>query len=200
MNRLQEKYLKEVVPAMKEKFHLSNDLAVPKILRATINSGLGKFKQDQKIMDEIAGDLTQIVGQKAVFTQAKKAIASFKTRQGQIIGVKVSLRGRRMYDFLDRLISLSLPRTRDFRGISARAVDSSGNLNIGLKEQIIFPEISHEQVKTIFGLEVCVTTNAKDRERGLELFKLLGFPIRPQGEADEKTEKKKRKTADKRRA
>jgi large subunit ribosomal protein L5 len=199
MNRLQEKYLKEVIPAMKAKFNFSNDLAVPKVLKVTLNSGLGKFKQEQKAMDEIANDITQIAGQKTVFTQAKKAIASFKTRQGQVIGVKVSLRGRRMYDFLDRLVSLSLPRTRDFRGISARAVDSNGNLNIGLKEQIIFPEISHEQVKSIFGLEVCVTTSAKNQAEGLELFRLLGFPIRQQGDGDEKTAKKKRKNADKRR-
>ncbi|MBU2037254.1 50S ribosomal protein L5 [Patescibacteria group bacterium] len=178
MNRLQEKYLKEVIPAMKEKFGYRNDLAVPKILKVTINSGVGRFKQDQKIVDEIANDITQIAGQKAVFTLAKKAIASFKTRQGQAVGLKVSLRGRRLYDFLDRLISLALPRTRDFRGLAVKAVDDKGNLNIGIKEQIIFPEISHENVKTIFGLEVCVTTNAKNQKEGIELFKLLGFPIK----------------------
>ncbi|MBU2264561.1 50S ribosomal protein L5 [Patescibacteria group bacterium] len=178
MNRLQEKYLKEVIPAMKEKFGYRNDLAVPKILKVTINSGVGRFKQDQKIVDEIANDITQIAGQKAVFTLAKKAIASFKTRQGQAVGLKVSLRGQRLYDFLDRLISLALPRTRDFRGLAVKAVDDKGNLNIGIKEQIIFPEISHENVKTIFGLEVCVTTNAKNQKEGIELFKLLGFPIK----------------------
>lgn len=176
-NRLKEKYLKEAVPALRAKFGYQNDMSVPKILKATVNSGLGKFKQDQKMMDEVANDLTQIAGQKAVFTQAKKAIASFKTRQGQVVGVKVSLRGKRMYDFLDRLISLALPRTRDFRGIPISAVDSNGNLNIGLKEQIIFPEISHEQVRMIFGFEVCITTTAKNSNEGLELFKLLGFPI-----------------------
>ncbi|KKT26676.1 MAG: 50S ribosomal protein L5 [Parcubacteria group bacterium GW2011_GWA2_43_9b] len=178
MNRLQEKYLKEVVPAMKEKFNYRNNMAVPKIMKVTINSGVGKFKQEQKVIDEIANDITQIAGQKAVFTQAKKAIASFKTRQGQVVGIKVTLRGKRMYDFLDRLISLALPRTRDFRGFDSKTVDSGGNLNIGLKEQIVFPEISHEQVRTIFGLEVCVTTNAKKHQEGLELFKLLGFPIK----------------------
>lgn len=177
---------------MKAKFNFRNDLAVPKILKVTINSGVGKFKQEQKTIDEIAGDLTQIAGQKAVFTLAKKAIASFKTRQGQVIGIKVSLRGRRLYDFLDRLISLALPRTRDFRGIPLSAVDKSGNLNIGLKEQIIFPEISHENVKTIFGLEVCVTTSAKNQAEGLELFRLLGFPIKNTAET-ESQEKKKRK-------
>ena len=178
MNRLQEKYLKEVIPALRAKFGYKNDLAVPKILKVTLNSGLGKFKQEQKVIDEIANDLTQIAGQATVFTKAKKAISSFKTRQGQTIGVKVTLRGQRMYDFLDRFIGLALPRTRDFRGIAASAVDGRGNLNIGLKEQIIFPEISHDQVQTIFGLEVGVTTNATNQAEGLELFKLLGFPIK----------------------
>lgn len=180
MTRLQEKYNKEALPQLKAKFGYKNDMAVPKILKVTINSGVGKFKQDQKIIDEVAKDITQIAGQRAVFTQAKKAIASFKTRAGQIVGVKVSLRGRRMYDFLDRLVSLSLPRTRDFQGIVLSAVDGNGNLNLGLKEQIIFPEISHEQVKTIFGLEVCVTTSAKTQAEGLELFRLLGFPMQSQ--------------------
>lgn len=175
--RLQEKYEKEVVPAMQARFDLKNKMAVPKILKATINSGIGKWRQEQKVIDEIEKDLTMIAGQKAVFTQAKKAISSFKTRVGQPLGLRVTLRGRRMYDFLDHLISLALPRTRDFRGLAKKAVDSEGNLNIGIKEQIVFPEISHENVKTIFGFEIAVTTNAKSREKGLELFKLLGFPI-----------------------
>jgi len=192
-SRLQEKYLKETIPALRAKFGYKNDMSVPKILKVTINSGVGKFKQEQKVIDEIANDITQIAGQKTVFTQAKKAIASFKTRQGQIVGIKVSLRGRRMYDFLDRLISLALPRTRDFRGITLSAVDSRGNLNIGLKEQIIFPEISHEQVQTIFGLEVCVTTSAKNSAEGLELFKSLGFPISQRLEAEKKSAKKRKK-------
>ncbi|HRY52350.1 MAG TPA: 50S ribosomal protein L5 [Candidatus Portnoybacteria bacterium] len=191
-NRLKEKYLKEAVPALRAKFGFKNDMSVPKIVKVTINSGVGKFKQDQKLIDEVAKDITQIAGQKAVFTQAKKAIASFKTRQGQIVGVKVTLRGKRMYDFLDRLISLALPRTRDFRGISLSAVDSNGNLNLGLKEQIIFPEISHDQVQMIFGLEICVTTTAANAAEGLELFKLLGFPI-----SAEKKEKEIKKSSKK---
>lgn len=178
MPRLQEKYKKEVVPRMKQKFGYRNDLAVPKILKVTINSGLGKFFQDQKIIEEIINDLSTIAGQLAVFTKAKKAIASFKTRKGLIIGAKVTLRGQRMYDFLDRLISLALPRMRDFRGLQSKTLDVNGNLNIGIREHLIFPEISHEHVKTLFGLQVSVTTNAKNRERGLELFKLLGFPIK----------------------
>ena len=177
LNRLQEKYLKEVVPAIRTSFGLTNDLAVPRILKVTLNSGLGKYRLEQKIIEEIQNDLTMIAGQKAVFTLAKKAIASFKTRQGQPIGLKVTLRGRRMYDFLERLVALALPRTRDFRGLSPDAVDDSGNLNIGIKEQIVFPEISHENVKTIFGFEIAVTTNARNQEQGLELFRLLGFPM-----------------------
>jgi len=178
MNRLQEKYIKQVVPAMRQTFGYKNNLAVPRVLKVTINSGIGRFRQDEKANEEILKDITTIAGQKAVFTQAKKAISSFKTRQGQVIGVKVTLRGRRMYDFLDRLISLALPRTRDFRGLTAKSVDQRGSLNIGLKEQIVFPEISHEHVRTIFGMEVSVATDAKNQKEGVELFKLLGFPIK----------------------
>ncbi len=178
MSRLQSKYIKEVIPSMMEKFGYRNKMAVPRILKATLNSGLGKYRQDQKVTEEIANDLTTLAGQRAVFTQAKKAISSFKTRQGQVIGIKVTLRGARMYNFLDRLISLALPRSRDFRGLPAKSVDNYGNLNLGVREHIIFPEISHEHVKTIFGLEVSVTTNAKSREEGLELFRLLEFPIK----------------------
>ncbi|MBU1102894.1 50S ribosomal protein L5 [Patescibacteria group bacterium] len=178
MNRLQGKYIKEVIPKMKEAFGYKNNLEVPRILKVTINSGIGKYKQDQKIIEDIEKDLTMIAGQKPVFTQAKKAVSSFKTRQGQNIGLKVTLRGARMYNFIDRLISLALPRTRDFRGLESDSVDKSGNLNIGIREQIVFPEISHENVRNIFGLEVSVTTNAKSKEEGLGLFKLLGFPIK----------------------
>lgn len=178
MNRLKEKYLKEVVPAMKAKFGYQNNLAVPKILKVVINSGIGKYRQDQKAIEEIEKDITVISGQKATFTKAKKAISSFKTREGQVIGVKVTLRGQRMYDFLDRLISLALPRTKDFRGLSVKAVDSYGNLNIGMREQIVFPEISHENIKTIFGFEVCVSTSADSYKEGFELFKLMGFPVK----------------------
>lgn len=177
MNRFYEKYKKVAVPAMQDKFGYKNIMAAPKILKVVINSGLGKYKQEQKVIDEIGKDLTLIAGQKAVFTQAKKAIASFKTRQGQVIGVKATLRGGKMYDFLDRMISLSLPRTRDFRGVSKSSVDANGNLNIGIREQIIFPEISHENVRTIFGFEVIINTSAKNKEEGLELFRNLGVPF-----------------------
>jgi len=178
MNRLKEKYLKEVVPAMKAKFGYQNNMAVPKILKVTVNTGVGKYRQDQKAIEEIERDITAIAGQKAVYTKAKRAISSFKTREGQVVGVKVTLRGKRMYDFLDRLISLSLPRTKDFRGLSPKSVDPYGNLNMGIKEQIVFPEISHENIRTIFSLEVCVSTTAASAKEGFELFKLLGFPVR----------------------
>lgn len=167
---------------MRASFGFTNDLAVPRILKVTLNSGLGKYRQEQKTLEEIQNDLTMIAGQKAVFTQAKKAVASFKTRRGQPIGLKVTLRGRRMYDFLERLVALALPRARDFRGLSPDAVDQSGNLNIGIKEQIIFPEISHENVRTIFGFEICVTTSSKNKKEGLELFSRLGFPIKKHGD------------------
>ena len=178
MNRLQEKYIKEVLPAMKKELGYQNNLAVPKILKVTLNSGIGKYRQDQKATEDVERDITTIAGQKAVYTKAKKAISSFKTREGQTIGVKVTLRGQRMYAFLDRFISLALPRTKDFRGLEPKTVDGCGNLNVGIREQIVFPEISHENIRTIFGLEVCVTTSAKTTTEGLTLFKLLGFPIK----------------------
>lgn len=178
MNRLQKKYKKEVIPELKEKFGRKNDLAIPRILKVTVNTGIGKYRQDEKVIEEIAKDLALITGQKAVSAQAKKAISTFKTRVGQPIGLKVTLRGARMYDFIDRLISLALPRSRDFRGLPESNVDGSGNLNLGIPEQIIFPEISHENVRSIFGLEVSVTTNARTHEEGLQLYKKMGFPIK----------------------
>ncbi len=178
MKNLKTRYRQEVTAKMKERFGLTSDLAVPKILKATINTGIGHIRQEKESVEEVVKDLTLISGQKPVFTQAKKAISSFKTRIGQPIGLKVTLRGQRMYDFLDRLINLALPRTRDFRGLPESAVDQAGNLNIGIKEQIIFPEISHEHVRLIFGLEVAITTNAGSHKKGLELFKLSGFPIK----------------------
>ena len=178
MSRLKEKYQKEIVPAMKAKFGYRNNLAVPKILKVTVNTGIGKYRQEAKALEEISGDMTTITGQKAVATTAKKAISTFKTRVGQEVGFRVTLRGQKMYDFIDRLISLALPRTRDFRGLETKNIDAGGNLNIGIREQIVFPEISHESVRTIFGLQVSMTTNAESRDEGLELFKLMGFPVK----------------------
>jgi len=176
--KLQEKYKKEAIPGLKEKFGYKNDLAIPRIEKVTLNTGIGKFSQDEKAVEEIVKDLMMISGQKPVFTLAKKAIAGFKIRQGQKVGLAVTLRGQRANDFIERLISLALPRSRDFRGLEQKSVDDHGNLNIGIKEQIIFPEISHENIRNIFGLQITVKTTAKNHEEGLELFKLMGFPIK----------------------
>lgn len=179
---LQEKYKKEVVLKMKEKFGYKNDLSVPRIEKTIVNVGIGSSGlKDEKAEKAIAHDLSLITGQKSVPTLAKKAISGFKIRKGMVVGLKITLRGKRMFDFLSRLINIALPRTRDFRGLSLKSVDEGGNLSIGIKEHIIFPEISPEDIKRIFGLEVTVVTNAKKREEALELFKLLGFPIKENG-------------------
>lgn len=178
MLRLKEKYIKEVIPAMKEKFGYKNDLAVPRIEKVVINTGFNPVIKNEKTQGDIINDLSLITGQKPVPCQAKKGIAGFKTREGMIVGSKVTLRGGRMYDFLEKLIHVVLPRGRDFHGLEQKNIDQNGNLNIGIKEQIIFPEISAESAKNIFGLEVSVATNAKDYKKGLELFRRLGFPIK----------------------
>lgn len=175
---IKEKYYKEVIPLMKKKFGYRNDLAVPKIEKVIINSGIGKYRQDPKALEEIEQALMMISGQKPVKTLAKKAISAFKIKKGMNIGLMVTLRRKKMYDFLDRLINLVLPRIRDFHGLEPKSVDNSGNLTIGIKEHIVFPEISHEDVHHIFGLEVTVVTTAKTKEEGLELLKLIGFPIK----------------------
>lgn len=179
---LKQKYIKEVIPTMKERFGYKNNTAVAAIKKVIVNVGIGSSAlKDDKAQELIAKDLALITGQKPAPTQAKKAIAGFKIRQGMIIGLKVTLRGKRMFDFLFRLINVAIPRIRDFRGLDPKSVDQGGNLTIGIKEHIIFPEISTEDVKRIFGLEVTVVTNAKKREQALELFKLMGFPIKING-------------------
>jgi len=184
MLRLKDKYIKEVVPAMREKFGYKSVLAVPKIEKVAVNTGFGrlissKTKEEQKKTQEaILNDLALIVGQKPVLTGAKKSIAGFKTRQGMPVGARVVLRRRKMYDFLGRLIHIALPRLRDFSGIEQKSLDKEGNLTVAIKEHIVFPEISPEKVRTIFGFEVTVVTTAKNKEEGLELLKLLGFPIK----------------------
>lgn len=178
-----EKYKKEAIPGMMQKFGLKSPMAVPKIEKVVLNTGFGrevagKSGEDQKkIADSAVEDLSMISGQKAIKTFAKKAIASFKVREGMALGAKVTLRGRKMHDFLDRLLNLTLPRTRDFKGIDPKSVDGRGNLTIAIKEHIAFPEIMPERTKKIFGLEITIQTNAKSKEEGLELFKLLGFPM-----------------------
>jgi large subunit ribosomal protein L5 len=182
MSDLKQKYIKEVIPKMKERFGYKNNLAVPKIEKVIVNIGIGSSAlKDEKAQEMISKDLTLITGQKPVPTLAKKAISSFKTRKGMVVGLKVTLRGKRMFDFVSRLINVALPRTRDFRGLSSKSVDEGGNLTIGIKEHIIFPEISTEDVKKIFSLEVTVVTKAKEKEEALELFKLMGLPIKQDG-------------------
>lgn len=178
---LREKYTKEVIPAMREKFGYRNNLAVPKIIKVVVNTGTGRVSKDEKLQEVISRDLALITGQKPIPTLAKGAISEFKIREGMPVGFKATLRGKRMYAFLDRLVGAAIPRIRDFRGLSPESIDKSGNLTIGIKEQIIFPEISSEEVRHIFGLEVTVATNTKKREEAVELFRLLGFPIKTNG-------------------
>jgi large subunit ribosomal protein L5 len=178
MDDLKEKYIKEVIPAMKQKLGYRNDLAVPKIEKAIVNVGIGSVLDDKKAQEVIIKDLTSITGQKPVPSLARKAIAGFKIRKGMKVGLKATLRGQRMYDFLSRLINVALPRTKDFRGLEPKSIDQNGNLTIGIKEHIIFPEVSSEDIKKVFGLEVTIVTNAEKREQALELFKLMGFPIK----------------------
>ena len=178
MSRLQEKYRKTVVPALQKTFGIKNVMAVPKIEKVVINTGIGRIVKEDKTIERISKDLTMILGQKPVFRKAKKSISGFKLRQGVNVGISITLRGKRMYDFLDRLISISLPRSRDFRGIDSKNFDKMGNLNFGIKESSIFPEVNYENFKDVFGLEITVVTTAKNRERGIELLRQIGFPIK----------------------
>lgn len=176
-SRLYTKYSKEVVPAMQEKFAIKNRMATPKIEKVSINIGINSRQTDSNYLDAAENNLIRITGQKPIRTKAKKAISAFKVRQGMVVGLKVTLRGQRMYDFLDKLIDISLPRIRDFRGLSLKNIDKQGNLTMGFKEHNVFPEIKSDEVERIHGLEISVTTTARTREKGVELFTLLGFPF-----------------------
>jgi large subunit ribosomal protein L5 len=181
---MKEKYLKEVIPQMKEKFGYKSAMAVPKIVKVVINTGFGSMvfnktgEEQKKIYDALLSDLAQMTGQKPVLTKAKKSIAAFRLRQGSPIGAKITLRRKKMFDFLDILVNVALPRKRDFRGIELKSFDPNGNLTVSMKEHIVFPEISPENVKRIFGFEITVATTAKTKEEGAELLRLLGFPIK----------------------
>ncbi len=175
---LKEFYKKEVLPQLKEKFGYSNDLAVPGPEKVVVNVGFGRRSKEKEYVDNLEESLKLITGQKPVFTKAKKSISSFKVREGMVIGAKVTLRGKRMYDFLEKLVNISFPRTRDFRGISPKVVDNSGNLTVGFKDNLAFPEIEAQDIEKAHGLEICIHTTAPDKEQGLELFKLLKFPFR----------------------
>lgn len=184
MIKLQDKYKKEVIPAMVEKFGYKSIMAVPRIIKVVVNTGFGREivskagDEQKKFQEMILEHLSLICGQKAVLTNAKKSIASFKIRQGMPIGAMATLRGKRMHDFLERVINFVLPRSRDFRGLETKSLDAQGNFTFAIKEHITFPEITQEKVRQIFGLEITVTTNSKSREEGLELLKLLGFPFK----------------------
>lgn len=176
--RLKEKFQNEVVPALMQEFKYSSVMQVPRLQKVVLNIGLGEAIQNAKALDAAVGDLTAIVGQKPVITRAKKSVAAFKLREGMAIGAMVTLRGPRMYDFLDRLMNLALPRLRDFRGVSRRSFDGRGNYSLGLREQIIFPEIDYDKVDKLRGLEVAVVTSAPDDAQGYALLKRLGMPFR----------------------
>ena len=176
MNRLQEKYNNEIVPAMIEKFGYKNIMQVPKLNKIVINMGVGEAKDNSKVLDSAVKDLEIIAGQKAVVTKAKKSIANFKIREGLPIGSKVTLRGEKMYDFADRLINLALPRVRDFRGVSANSFDGRGNYALGIKEQLIFPEIEYDKVDKVRGMDVIFVTTANTDEEARELIRLFGMP------------------------
>lgn len=169
---------REILPELGTALDVKNALALPRVMKVTVNVGIGKFQKEQARVDEILAALTAITGQKPVLAKARKAIAGFKIREGLEVGTRVTLRGRRMWQFLDRFLYATLPRTRDFQGIPLSSVDASGNCNIGLREHMIFPEIVPEKVQTVFGLQVTITTTAKDRKSGLELFRKLGLPFR----------------------
>jgi large subunit ribosomal protein L5 len=178
--RLKERYAKEIAPAIAKEFDIKNPMAVPKLEKIVINMGLGEAIANSKIIDTAAEELTSIAGQKPVTTKAKKAIASFKLRQGMPIGSMVTLRGDRMYEFLDRLVSVALPRVRDFRGVSPKAFDGRGNYTLGIREQLIFPEIDFNRVDKTRGMNISIVTTARDDEQARALLRALGMPFRQQ--------------------
>jgi len=178
MNRLKEKYVKEVVPSLTKKYNYKTPMLVPKLEKIVVNMGVGDATVNSKNLENAVKELEKITGLKAVETTAKKSIASFKIREGHKIGCKVTLRGERMYNFLDKLISISLPRVRDFRGLSPKSFDGRGNYTIGIKEQIIFPEINFDEVEKVRGMDVVLVTTAKTNEEAFDLLKELGVPFR----------------------
>lgn len=177
-SRLKDKYQKEVVPALMEQFQYSNVMEVPKVDKIVINMGVGEAKENKKLLDSAVNELGLITGQKPIVTQARKSIANFKLREGMSIGTKVTLRGEKMYDFLDKLMNISLPRVRDFRGVSPKSFDGRGNYALGIKEQLIFPEINYDDVENIRGLDIVIVTTAETDEEGKAFLQLMGMPFR----------------------
>jgi large subunit ribosomal protein L5 len=178
MARLAQYYREKIVPELQKQLACDNIMQVPKITKITVNMGVGEAVADKKIMDNAVSDMTKITGQKPLVTRARKSIATFKVRDGLAIGCKVTLRGARMYEFLDRLVNIAMPRIRDFRGVSARSFDGQGNYNFGVKEQIIFPEIAYDQIDAIRGMDITITTTATDDKAGRALLEAFNFPFR----------------------
>jgi large subunit ribosomal protein L5 len=178
MARLKEKYIEKVAPELMKHFGFTSTMQIPKVSKIVLNMGLGEAIQNAKILEKAVEEIRTITGQHPVVTKARKSIANFKLREGMSIGTKVDLRGDRMYEFLDRLIAIALPRVRDFRGVSPKSFDGRGNYSLGIKEQIIFPEIVYDKVQRIQGMNITITTTAKTDEEGLELLKLMGMPFR----------------------
>ena len=178
MSRLQEHYRGTLVPALMERLGLENHMQVPRISKITLNMGVGEAVADKKIIDNAVKDMTRIAGQKPVVTKARKSVAAFKIRDGMPIGCKVTLRRERMYEFLDRLVNIAIPRIRDFRGLSTRSFDGQGNFSLGVREQIIFPEVDYDQVDAIRGMDITITTTAKTDEEGRALLEAFEFPFR----------------------
>lgn len=177
MSRLRDKYKQEVVPALIKEFQYTNPMQVPALHKVVINMGVGEATQNAKALDGAVKDLTAISGQKPIVTKAKKSIAQFKLRAGMSIGCSVTLRGERMYEFLDKLMNLALPRLRDFRGVSPASFDGRGNYTLGLREQVVFPEIEYDKIDKVRGLEICIVTTARNDEEGRRLLQLLGMPF-----------------------
>ena len=177
-NRVKEKYEKEVVPFLMKKFGYTSVMQGPKLVKIVINTGLGDIKDNAKSIQTTENEIKMITGQQPVLTKAKKSVANFKVREGQTVGIKVTLRGERMYNFYDKFISIALPRMRDFKGVSEKAFDGRGNYSVGLKEQLIFPEITYDQVEKIRGMDVCIVTTANTDEEARELLRALGMPFK----------------------
>jgi large subunit ribosomal protein L5 len=178
---LKERYSQEVVPALMKSLSLSNVMQVPRVEKIVVNIGVGEALDNAKALDAAVGDLTQIAGQKPVVTKARRSIAAFKLREGRAIGVKVTLRGERMWSFLDRLVNIALPRVRDFRGISADAFDGRGNYTLGLREQLVFPEIDYDKIDKLRGLEVTIVTSGRTDDEARQLLQMLGMPFKKEG-------------------
>jgi len=177
MARLQEKYQKEVIPAMIEKFGYKNIMEVPKLEKIVINMGVGEAKENQKVLESAVNDLTLIAGQKPILTRAKKSVANFKIRENMALGCKVTLRKAKMFEFADKLMSIALPRVRDFRGVSSKAFDGRGNYSLGIKEQLIFPEIEYDKIDKVRGMDIIFVTTANTDEEARELLRFLGMPF-----------------------